>query len=38
MEEQKKAIANQLSIRLSLSSADNAPLRTAALGTLENIG
>lgn len=39
-EEQKKAIANELSRRLSFSSesADNIPLRTAALGTLEKIG
>lgn len=38
VEEQKKTIANELSKRLSFSSADNVPLRTAALGTLEKIG
>jgi hypothetical protein len=41
-EGQKRVIANELSRKLSLSfsesSADNAPLRIAALRTLENIG
>lgn len=37
-QEQKKAIASELSRRLSSSSANNAHLKTAALGTLEKMG